>query len=228
MSLYRSFHFTPLLLTLAMLTGGYCHADHHLHHEPTAEEAEDGWVSLFNGKDLEGWEVAENPETFSVQDGKIVIVGDRAHAFYKGDVADANFKNFEWKCEIMTKPNANAGMYFHTKFQESGWPSVGYEAQINCTHVDPIKTGSLYGVENVDKANHEDGQWFTQHLTVKGKRIIIKVNDEVQVDYTEPENAERKEGFEGRLLSSGTFALQGHDPGSEVHIRKVLVKVLED
>lgn len=223
----------PLLVMFALATlfavpAGSLLADHHLHHEPTAEEAAEGWVALFNGKDLDGWKVTENPDTFSVENGEIVVRGNRAHAFYAGDVADANFNNFEWKCELMTKPQANSGMYFHTQFQEKGWPTNGYEVQVNCSHKDPKKTGSLYGVVSVGKANHDDNQWFTQHVIVQGKHVIVKVNDEVQVDFIEPEGARGPERFEGRKLSSGTFALQGHDPGSEVHYRKILVKVLEE
>ncbi|QDU57755.1 3-keto-disaccharide hydrolase [Aeoliella mucimassa] len=196
----------------------------------TKEAAEEeGWISLFNGKDLTGWEANENPETFKVVDGELIVNGDRAHLFYTGDVCDHDFTNFEWKCEIMTKPKSNSGMYFHTKFQESGWPEKGYEVQVNCSHGDNKKSGGLYAVEDVlDKAPHKDNEWFTQHVIVKGNHVVIKVNGEVTCDYTEPEDVERPNGFKGRVLSSGTFAIQGHDPGSEVHFRKILVKPLDE
>lgn len=197
--------------------------------EEHAEDTDEGWISLFNGEDLSGWEINENPETFQVVDGVLVVKGDRGHAFYAGDVCDHDFKNFEWKCEIMTKPNANSGMYFHTKFQETGWPSTGYEAQVNCSHADRKKSGGLYAVADVmDEAPHKDDEWFTQQVIVKGKHIVIKVNDEVTADYTEPEDVERPAGLEGRVLSSGTIAIQGHDPGSEIHYRKIMIKPLDD
>ncbi|MCO6043950.1 DUF1080 domain-containing protein [Aeoliella sp. ICT_H6.2] len=192
-------------------------------------DEEEGWISLFNGKDLTGWKVNENPETFKVEDGEIVVNGNRAHLFYVGDVEDHDFKNFEWKCEVMTKPNSNSGMYFHTKYQDGGWPEKGYEVQVNATHGDPKKTGGLYAVKDVmNKAPHKDNEWFTQHVIVKGNHVIVKVNGKVTTDYTEPEDVDRADGFKGRVLSSGTFALQGHDPGSEVHFRKILVKPLDD
>ncbi len=191
-------------------------------------QAEEGkWVSLFNGKDLTGWKANENKDCFRVEDGKIIVNGKRSHLFYVGPVNDAKFKNFEWKCEIMTKPNANSGMYFHTAYQDEGWPSKGYEVQVNNTHGDPKKTGGLYAIADVmDKSPVKDGEWFTQHVIVKDKNVVIKVNDEVTVDYTEPTNPKRNEGFKERLLSEGTVALQGHDPGSEVHFRKIMIKVL--
>jgi hypothetical protein len=98
--------------------------------------------------------------------------------------------------------------------------------QVNNSHTDPIRTGSLYSVENMMAQHAKDNEWFTQHIIVQGKRIVVKVNDKVVVDYTEPSNAERPADMAGRKLSSGTFALQGHDPGSKVLYRKIMVKVL--
>lgn len=197
-----------------------------------AEEAADddeGWISLFNGKDLEGWKINENADTFKVEDGVLVVKGDRGHAFYNGKVKDHDFKNFEWKCEIMTKPKANSGMYFHTKFQDGGWPDKGYEVQVNATHGDRKKSGGLYGVKDVmDVAPHKDNEWFTQHVIVKDKHVTVKVNGKVTCEYTEPDDVERPDSMKGRVLSSGTFAIQGHDPDSEVHYRKILVKPLDD
>lgn len=191
------------------------------------DKKEKDWVSLFNGKDLSGWKANENKETFSVVDGAIVVKGPRSHLFYVGKVNDANFKNFEWKCEILTKPKANSGMYFHTKFQKEGWPSRGYEVQVNNSHSDPKKTGGLYGIDDVmNDAPAEDEKWFTQHVIVNGNKVVIKVNGKTTTEYTEPENTERPDSFKGRLLSEGTFALQGHDPGSEIHFRKIMVKIL--
>jgi len=194
---------------------------------PEAPTQSDGWISLFNGKDLSGWKASENTDCFQVKDGKIIANGKRSHLFYVGPVNGGKFKNFEWKCEILTKPNANSGMYFHTEFQDRGWPGKGYEAQVNNTHSDPRKTGGLYAVADVmEKSPVKDGEWFTQHVIVKEKNVVIKVNDKVTVDYTEPENPGRKKRMKDRLLSSGTVALQGHDPGSEVHYRSIMIKPL--
>ena len=63
-----------------------------------------GYTSLFNGKDLTGWKVNENVETFSVKDGAIVSHGPRSHCFYVGDFHNHNFKDFELKVDIMTLP----------------------------------------------------------------------------------------------------------------------------
>jgi len=187
-----------------------------------------GWYNLFDGKTLDGWKASENKDTFSVQDGMIHVQGDRSHLFYVGPVNNADFTNFEWKADVMTKPNANSGMYFHTEYQETGCPDKGYEVQVNNSHSDWRRTGGLYAVQDVRESPAKDNEWFTQHIIVQGKHIVVKVNEEVVVDYTEPvEVAENGyPDMPGRKLSSGTIALQGHDPGSEVYYKNIMIKPL--
>ena len=177
------------------------------------------WTKLFDGKSLEGWKASENPSTFTIQDGMIVVFGERAHLFYTGPFMDHTFKNFEFKLQVMTTPGSNSGLFIHTDYQETGWPSKGYEIQVNQTHTDWRKTGSIYAVQDVKEATAKDNEWYTQHIIVQGKRIIVKINDKVINDYTEGEN--------GRL-SGGTIALQGHDPKSKVFYKDVMVRVLAD
>ena len=190
--------------------------------------ASDDWIRLFDGKTLGGWRASDNPSTFRVENGTIVVDGPRAHLYYVGPVMNHNFKNFEFKADVMTMPGSNSGMYIHTQYIESGWPSRGYEVQVNNTHPDPRKTGSLYAIKDVHEAAARDKEWFTQHIIVKGKRIIVKVNGKTLVDYVEPENVERPSEMAGRLLSSGTFALQGHDPKSKVFYKELMVRPLPE
>jgi hypothetical protein len=186
-------------------------------------ETEPGWISLFDGKSLDGWKVGKNAGAFKVRDGMIVVNGPVAHLFYVGDVNHHDFKNFHFKADVMTFPKANSGLYFHTKYQEEGWPKYGYEAQVNNSHTDWRRTGSLYGIQDVREVPAKDNVWFTEEIIVRGKQIVIKVDGKKLVDYTEPE------GTTGdRRLSHGTFALQGHDPGSKVCYKNIRVKVLPD
>ncbi len=186
------------------------------------------WISLFDGKTLNGWKVGDNANTFNVQDGMIVVNGRTAHLFYNGDVNNHNFKNFEFKADVMTEPGSNSGIYFHTQYQESGWPSKGYEVQVNNSHTDWKRTGSLYDIVNVKETYVKDNEWYTEYIKVQGKRVIIKINDTVVVDYTEPANPLRPEGMKERVISSGTFALQGHDPKSKVYFKNIMVRPLAD
>ena len=184
------------------------------------------WISLFDGKTLNGWKVGENAETFKVEDGTIVVNGNTAHLFYEGPVMNHDFKNFEFTAKVMTFPGSNSGIYFHTAYQEKGWPEKGYEVQVNNSHTDWRRTGSLYGIEDVKEVYVKDNEWYTESITVQGKRVIIKVNDKVVVDYTEPENLKRTGGNAQRIISNGTFALQGHDPKSKVLFKDIMVKPL--
>ena len=187
-----------------------------------------GWISLFDGNSLKGWKVGDNAETFSVKDGMIVVHGKTAHLFYDGEVLDHNFKNFEFKADVMTHQGSNSGIYIHTAYQEGGWPAKGYEIQVNNSHTDWRRTGSVYGIDDIKEVYVKDNEWFTMYISVQGKRIIVKLNDKVVKDYTEPTPANRSAGDAQRVLSSGTFALQGHDPKSKVYFKNIMVKVLPD
>jgi len=189
-------------------------------------KADGGWIPLFNGKNLDGWKVGENAHTFSVENGAIKVAGPKAHLFYVGDVENHNFDNFEFKASVMTKPKANSGIYIHTRYQEASWPIHGYEVQVNNSQGDWKRTGSLYDVLNVMETYVGDNEWYTEYIKVEGKRIIVKINDTVVVDYTEPENPKREGERVHRILKGGTFALQGHDPGSVVYYKDIMVKPL--
>ena len=186
----------------------------------------DGWISLFDGKSFDGWKASEKPGTFSVQDGSIVVAGPRSHLYYMGPVMNHDFKNFEFKTKVMTKPGSNSGVYFHTAYQETGFPDKGFEVQVNNSHTDWKRTAGLYDIVDTRDVNVGDNEWFTLYINVQGKHVITKINDKTVVDYTEPEGAVAPKNHPGRLISSGTFALQGHDPKSIVFYKDIMVKPL--
>jgi hypothetical protein len=192
----------------------------------TAAEQAAGWKLLFNGKSLEGWKASENQGSFTVLDGLLVVFGKRSHLFYTGPVAGANFRNFELSLDIKTFPKANSGVYFHTAYQETGWPNKGYEVQVNNTHKDVKKGAGLYAIKDNLEAPAKDGDWYTMVIKVQGKRVQTFVNGKQIVDYTEEPKPERTEAMKGRLISSGTFAIQGHDPESKVMYKNIKVRVL--
>lgn len=188
-----------------------------------AQSANEDWISLFDGESFDGWEAAENPETFSIEDGKIAVHGPRAHLFYMGAAENHDFDDFVFKADVMTTPGSNSGIFFHTQYQEDGWPAHGYEAQVNNSFdADPRRTASLYNVDDNTEVIFPDDEWFTMTIQVEGQHITIMVNDEVITDYTEPEDVDRGTN----VLSSGTFALQGHDPDSKVYFKNIKVKPL--
>lgn len=196
--------------------------------------AEDGWTSMFNGKDLSGWKSNdETPNSFSVEDGAIKVSNGRAHLFYVGADGNASFKNFEFKAKVKivgTEQGSNSGIYVHTKFEPSGWPAAGYECQVNSTkHKDPKKTGGLYAVKDVlNTSPVADDEWFDYEIKVQDKSITIKINGKVTSEFTEPEGwdpATALKNMPGRKFSEGTIALQGHDPKSQVLYKDLYLKI---
>jgi hypothetical protein len=190
--------------------------------------ADDGWIQLFNGKDLTGWKVNENFSTFSVNDGAIVAHGPRSHCFYEGPVENHTFRDFELMVDVMTLPKANGGIYILTEFQPEGWPGKGFEVQVNNSFPgDPRKTGSLYEVQDVAADYAKDNEWFTEHIIVKGDTITVKVNGKQVVNWTQPADWKGTKDFPGRRIAPGTIALQGHDPGSTVYYKNIRIKPLK-
>jgi hypothetical protein len=209
------------------------------------------WKPLFNGKDLSGWKLPENPNPgaftevvkvekdgkviayegklkkdgkqvplWRVEDGILIGSGPASHLFSARD----DYQNFRFRVEAQINDHGNSGQYFRTAFGP-GFPK-GYETQINSTHGDPIRTGSLYpsfGPSREDRDKIiikerlvEPDTWFTQEVTAVGNHIVIKVNGKTTVDYKDPKNTFKK----------GHFALQGHDPGTVVKFRKIEVQEL--
>lgn len=182
-------------------------------------------VAIFDGKSLDGWKAsADDKGSFKVVDGVLEVRGGRGHLFYVGPDGKAEFGNFELTARVRTHPKGNSGIYFHTRYQESGWPAAGYEAQVNGSHQDRRKTGGLYAVADVmDTPPAPDGEWFEYRIRVEGKRIRIWINGKATTDFTEPEGWKPPAGMAGRRLGAGTFALQAHDPGCKIDYKDIRV-----
>ena len=207
-----------LLTALAMLAAATV--------QTRAADSEEGFVSLMDGKTFTGWKQAtEHSSTWKIEDGAFVARGERCHLFYVGD--EKPFKNFELKVDVMTGPVSNGGIYFHTKYQADGWPKYGFECQVNNTHGDWKKTGSLYDVVNVPGSPAKDNEWWTQHIIVEGNTVTVKINGQILLEYREPPGAQPGKDFT-RKLDQGTFALQAHDPKSVVRYKNIRVKRLAD
>ena len=205
-----------------------------------------GWISLFDGESLHGWRASENTDwhaadrdtwktkiatanAFNVEDGKIVAEGSRSHLFYDGGIDGGDFINFEFKTDVYTYPEANSGIYFHTRFQDYGVPEYGYAAQINTTEdvrhtpmMNRRKTGSLKPVRDIsENIFHQNNQWFNYYISVKDSDITLKIDNEVILEFSEPENFGR--------LNRGTIALQSSgQPESRVYFRDLLIRLWPD
>jgi hypothetical protein len=205
-------------------------------------QPEEGFVSLFDGKTLDGWKVGENADQFQVRDGVIVMecpatARGPAHLFYVGEVAEHSFKNFHLKVDVMTFPKANSGIYFHTKYQEAGWPDFGLECQVDNSHVDwrteaPSKDNKEI-VTILEKPPVKDNVWYTQEVIYRDGAITVKLDGKTMFEYKLPHaDAEHKLPTDRTWLPRGTFALQGHPPlpgqMSKACFKNIRVKVLPD
>ncbi len=171
---------------------------------------ENGWISMFDGKTLNGWKANENPDSWSAKDGTIVGDGERSHFFWM----DRECKNCEFKADVKISDGGNSGMLFRAAFGP-GFPK-GYEAQVNSTHKDPVRTGSLYGFVKIYDELVPPDTWFNQHIIAQGNHIIIEVNDKKVVDYVDEKNT----------YTSGYLVLQQHNKGSVVTFKNLMMKPL--
>jgi hypothetical protein len=193
-----------------------------------AAPTEPGWTSLFNGKDFNGWKLS-NPASWTIKDGAIVANGTAGHAYYDGEFRNHQFRNFELKVDVMARANSNGGVYVLTEYQDTGFPKKGFEIQVNNTYTrDPVKTGSLYHVQDVTEAIPKDDEWFTEDITVKDNTITVKVNDKQTVSWTQPSDWNGgREGPGRAITAAGTIALQAHDPNSTVYYKNIRIKPLD-
>jgi hypothetical protein len=193
---------------------------------PGLSRAQEGtWVPIFDGKSLDGWTVLELGKTpgasrWQVKDGMIEGSGLQSMLFSpRGD-----YKNFRFRAELKINDGGNSGMYIRTPKEPTF--SKGYEIQVNSTHKDPIKTGSVYTYVHIYKQLVPPDTFFTQEVEAqdvnyRGKvvtRIKVWVNGDLLYEFQD---------FD-RSWTEGHFAFQQHDPGSRVTIRKVEVMELPD
>ncbi len=175
-----------------------------------ASAQENGWISMFDGKTLNGWKANEHPDSWSAKDGTIVGDGEISHLFWM----DRECKNCEFKADVKISDGGNSGMLFRAAFGP-GFPK-GYEAQVNSTHKDPVRTGSLYGFVKIYDQLVPPDTWFNQHIIAQGNHIIIEVNGKKVVDFTDDKNT----------FTSGYLVLQQHNKGSVVTFKNLMMKPL--
>jgi hypothetical protein len=185
-----------------------------------------GWVQLFDGKTMNGWEMIAldkgnaDKSGWEVKNGALTGTGlPSMLVSTKGP-----YKNFRYRAECKINDKGNSGLYFRTP-RKPGF-SDGYEAQIDSTHADPIRTGSLYGLCHVYKPLVPPDTWFAYEIEVRDDvwrgrpvtRIKVTVDGDELYEYLD---------FD-QISKEGHFAFQHHDPGSIVAIRKAEVLELPD
>ncbi len=198
---------------------------------PTSRADDKGWLELFNGKDLTGWEANVHPGSFSVENGLLRAHGKSgmSHLFYVGDTGrDVAFKDFELIAVARSERESNSGIFFHTsrELRSGKYLHKGYEVQLNSSKKEKQKTGSLYQVVPVKESPVDETEWFTVRLRVEGKRIRVFIDDQQVVDYTEPASPRREPKRVKRLIDAkgGAIAIQAHDPNSVFYFKTIRIR----
>ncbi len=181
--------------------------------------ADETWVSLFDGQTLSGWTKAGSEDsTWEVKDGAIVGTGKSSMLY-----SPKTYKNFKFRTELKINDHGNSGVYFRCPAPNGNF-SEGYEAQVDSTHADPIRTGSLYTFVHIYDQLVAPDTWFTYEIECVTREYRGHVIPHIKIT------------LNGKLLymfldhsdswKEGHFAFQQHDPGSRVEIRKIEVMEL--
>jgi len=193
-----------------------------------AAPLERGYVSLFNGKDLTGWKVGGAEAAFTVVDGAIQANGapNAAHLFYDGPVQNHVFKDFDLKLDVMAKAKSNGGVYICTEFQATGFPTKGFEIQVNNSHTDRVRTGSLYHVVDLSYIPAKDDEWFPMEIMLKGQTITVFLKGSRVLEWTQPSDWKTNYDTADRRIAPGTIAFQAHDPNSFTYYKNVRIRAM--
>ncbi|MFM7590949.1 MAG: DUF1080 domain-containing protein [Isosphaeraceae bacterium] len=141
-----------------------------------ANAVEEGFVSLFDGKTLNGWHLM-NGAKFDVVDG--VIRHDKGHGWLR---SDRQYADFHIRMEFrFLKPKQDGGLFVRAGMEGKDWPDKKYEVQIENT----ARMGKIFNadhklnVELAKKALKPDGQWNEYDITVVGPKMEVRLNGEL-------------------------------------------------
>ena len=154
--------------------------------------------------------------------------GAASMIYYDGAFRNHAFRNFQLKVDVKTVPGSNGGIWIMCDYQDRVWPQKGFEIQVDNSHTDPIRTGSLYHVKDIlNDSPAKDDVWFTLDILAQGDTIVIKVDDKEVVNWTQPADWAGSRDFKLRRVGPGTIGFQGHDPKSVVSYKNIRIKPLD-
>lgn len=159
-------------------------------HGLTPEEKAEGWISLFDGKTLDGWTImGNNQDGFAVEDGAIRWKAPGGRVLLSAQRFTDFVLRVEWKVDAQ---GYNAGLFLRAP-RENRRSRMGFEVQMFGDYGEaPHKegTGAIYDViAPTSNASKPAGEWNTYEITAKGSRVIVVLNGvQVQdVDFNDHE-----------------------------------------
>jgi hypothetical protein len=178
---------------------------------PKAVSQESGWITLFDGKSMDGWSpVGES--NWHIEDG--VLIADKLGSKELAYLVNSNsYKNFIVRVEFWSSDDANSGIYFRCLDPKKPTDRTCYEANIFDQRPDPsYGTGAITRYVEVNPMPKAGGKWNTIEITAKGRDITVVLNGQT--------TATLRNG----MFDEGPIALQ-HGAGA-IKFRKVEVKPL--
>jgi 3-keto-disaccharide hydrolase len=130
-----------------------------------------GWVTLFNGKNLDNWTMTGNAD-WRVADG--VLEATKARGFL---VSKQSYADFELRGDVWATTQSNAGFLFRITDPKDPGIENGYELNINDERKDQSgRTGSIVNVAKPLIKYDSGGKWTTVEITAKGPHITARLN----------------------------------------------------
>jgi len=163
----------------------------------TREEITAGWVRLFDGETLFGWK-ANNAVNWSVADG--AITADQGEIGLLNSTLE--FADYELKCDFWMASGGNSGLFLQSLFNPKDPAKECYELNISDSHAQ-FPTGSLVGLAKPTKVLKSEGAWHTFHVVVQGRKLQVKFDGELVLDFTNPNPKGRASGFIGLQKNAG-------------------------
>lgn len=143
------------------------------------EELADGWISLFDGQSLFGWE-AGSEANWQVQDG-IIQVSEGEKGLL---CTTTEFTNYVLRLEFRFSPGTNSGIFLHTPLRPTDPTKDCYELNIAERTVSPYSTGSFVNRQKTELDAAPD-TWHEFEVTLDGSRAQVKLNGQPALDYTD-------------------------------------------
>ncbi len=138
--------------------------------------AEHGWESLFNGKNLKGWEVHKGGD-WKVEHGALVCSGTTA-GWVQTLVPSSNYT---LRLQFFGKSTVNSGVFVRAQKEGLPWVS-GYECQIWANMPTGYSTGSLVGAVKARPAKILSDRWNRYEITANGDHFVVVLNGKTLLD----------------------------------------------
>ncbi|MFT6864167.1 MAG: hypothetical protein ACJAVK_002730 [Akkermansiaceae bacterium] len=211
------------LLSLALITASLSAQEDAQLPQPDAE----GWMTLFNGKDLSGWD--GDPKVWSVKDGYISGAIAKLEGGNTFLVFKKPFSNFVLEADcVLVGRKGNSGIQYRSKQSERGankWVVKGYQADFGNGLWGKLYEEGGRGVlaftykDKAPEIKKDDG-WNTYRITAKGSKVTQEINGTVTIELDDQD--------EKKAAKEGLIALQYHSPGDfEVRFKNIRIKLLE-